>query len=208
MALIWEQHPTWVQPFAVSIQHSNMPHILTHTTWTLQDHKERISGENSFCIFEFCYSGKQAWGLWTCVPRVQCNALFTRPGRLGVPRVSVPRVYHGSVLKEFQNAFSRVLRDPQHAGRASNGSHTLHLGYQLLSPCFTLQGQEISARSISTHTSNNGLYTITWMKYSLQSTSNSVKPSFDLFNIMAMLQWPPIGPIKGNECVWLVVHNE
>jgi hypothetical protein len=33
-----------------------------------------------------------------------------------------------------------------------------------------------------------GLYTITWMKYSLQSTSNSVKPSFDLFNIMAMIQ--------------------
>jgi hypothetical protein len=104
--------------------------------------------------------------------------------------------------------FRKGTKGPTTCRQGLNGSQTLHLGYQLLSTWFHLQGQDISARSISTHTSKNGLYTIIWTKYSLQVLQIVWNPVFDLYNIMAMIQWPPIGPIKGNDCVWLVDHND
>jgi len=155
--------------FTVSIQHSNMPHILRIQLGHCKIIKKEFGERIPFVFLSFVIPVNKL--------RV-CEHVFPECSQ------SVPWFCFERVSK----CFLKGTKGPTTCRQGLNGSHTLHLGYQLLSPCFTLQGQEISARSISTHTSNNGLYTITWMKYSLQSTSNSVKPSFDSFNIMAMIQ--------------------
>ncbi len=107
-------------------------------------------------------------------------------------------------FKRVSKFFLKGTKWPTTCKQGLNGSHTLHLGYQLLSLWFNFT----RARSISTHTSKKWLAHNNLDEVQPSSTSNSVKPSFDLHNIMAVIQWPPIGPINGNDCVWLVDHND
>jgi len=113
-----------------------------HTTWTLQDHKERISGKNPFCILSFFIPVNKPGVCEHVFP--ECNVMHYSPGLADWVFPECSQSVPWFCFERVSKFFGKGTKGSTTCRQGLNGSHTSHLGYQLLSPWFNLQGQEAS----------------------------------------------------------------
>ncbi len=100
--------------------------IATHTTWTPQDHKERISGKNSFWILSFVIPVNKPGVREHVFP--ECNVMHYSPGLADWVFPECSQSVPWFCFERVSKFFLKSTKGPTTCRQGLHGSHTLHLG--------------------------------------------------------------------------------